>query len=164
MVLMTSSMPSRGTGSGILMFLRSRRPPIASDDMAGSTAAQSMSLVLHVIVVLAAAGRGGGFGELLGRGPFGVSKCSRLAAPGRPIFVGRRNFGSEVGLRLFRERAKAFWLGAAGAARASQAFPPYPTGGAKISRVPFLSRVGAKDDIGRSAYGGQRGFRSSLAQ
>merc|ERR1719238_917841 len=52
MVLMTSSMPSRGTGSGILMFLRSRRPPIASDDMAGSTAAQSMSLVLHVIVVV----------------------------------------------------------------------------------------------------------------
>ena len=50
MVLMTSSMPSRGTGSGILMFLRSRRPPIASDDMAGSTAAQSMSLVLHVIL------------------------------------------------------------------------------------------------------------------
>merc|ERR1719454_2352545 len=51
-VLTTSSMPSRGTGSGILMFLRSRRPPIASDDMAGSTAAQSMSLVLHVIVVV----------------------------------------------------------------------------------------------------------------
>merc|ERR1719331_2900276 len=55
-VLMTSSIPSLGTGSGILMFFRSRRPPIASDDMAGSTAAQSMSLVLHVMVVFVCLG------------------------------------------------------------------------------------------------------------
>ena len=86
-----------------MMFFRSRRPPIASDDMAGSTAAQSMSLVLHVIVVVWACGRGAAEGARAGWKVW--SRKVSGGAAGSANFCWER-LVSECGLGYW-ERAKA---------------------------------------------------------